>query len=202
MAHELPNLPYSYDALEPYIDAKTMEIHHGKHHAGYVNNLDKALEGHRDLQGKPVEQLLTGLAALPESIREAVRNNGGGHHNHSLFWKIMKKGGGEPKGKLADAIQAAFGGFEQFKENFTQAALSRFGSGWAWLSFGDGKLLVESTANQDSPVASGRTPILGIDVWEHAYYLHYQNRRNEYVEAWWNVVNWEQVTENYLQVAK
>lgn len=202
MAHELPNLPYSYDALEPYIDAKTMEIHHGKHHAGYVNNLNKALEGHRDLQGKPVEQLLTGLAALPESIREAVRNNGGGHHNHSLFWKIMKKGGGEPKGKLADAIQGAFGSFDQFKKDFAQAALRRFGSGWAWLSLADGKLLVESTANQDNPVASGRIPILGIDVWEHAYYLHYQNRRNEYVEAWWNVVNWEQVTENYLQLAK
>ena len=202
MAHELPNLPYSYDALEPYIDAKTMEIHQGKHHAGYVNDLNKALEGHRDLQGKPVEQLLTGLAALPESIREAVRNNGGGHHNHSLFWKIMKKGGGEPKGKLADAIRGAFGSFDQFKEDFAQAALRRFGSGWAWLSLADGKLLVESTANQDNPVASGRIPILGIDVWEHAYYLHYQNRRNEYVEAWWNVVNWEQVTENYLQLAK
>jgi len=202
MAHELPNLPYSYDALEPYIDAKTMEIHQGKHHAGYVNDLNKALEGHRDLQGKPVEQLLTGLAALPESIREAVRNNGGGHHNHSLFWKIMKKGGGEPKGKLADAIQGAFGSFDQFKKDFAQAALRRFGSGWAWLSLADGKLLVESTANQDNPVASGRIPILGIDVWEHAYYLHYQNRRNEYVEAWWNVVNWEQVTENYLQLAK
>jgi len=202
MAHELPNLPYSYDALEPYIDAKTMEIHQGKHHAGYVNDLNKALEGHRDLQGKPVEQLLTGLAALPESIREAVRNNGGGHHNHSLFWKIMKKGGGEPKGKLADAIQGAFGSFDQFKKDFAQAALRRFGSGWAWLSHADGKLLVESTANQDNPVASGRIPILGIDVWEHAYYLHYQNRRDEYLEAWWNVVNWEQVTENYLQLAK
>ena len=202
MAHELPNLPYSYDALEPYIDARTMEIHHGKHHAGYVNNLNKALEGHRDLQGKPVQQLLTGLAALPESIREAVRNNGGGHHNHSLFWKIMKKSGGEPKGKLADAIQGAFGSFDQFKKDFAQAALRRFGSGWAWLSLADGKLIVESTANQDNPVASGRIPILGIDVWEHAYYLHYQNRRNEYVEAWWNVVNWEQVTENYLQLAK
>jgi Fe-Mn family superoxide dismutase len=203
MNHSLPPLPYPFDALEPYIDAKTMEIHHGKHHGGYVTNLNKALEGHPELQKLPVEELLSQIAKVPESIRTAVRNNGGGHLNHSLFWKIMKKGGGgEPSGDLAGAIQKSFGGFADFKAKFTQAATSRFGSGWAWLLVRDGKLAVESTANQDNPVLEGGKAFFGLDVWEHAYYLKYQNRRAEYIEAWWNTINWAQVADNFAQAKK
>ncbi|ARA92031.1 MAG: superoxide dismutase [Bacteroidetes bacterium] len=199
MAHTLPDLPYAYDALEPHVDARTMEIHHTKHHQGYVNKLNAALEGHADLQAKSIEDLLRGIDAVPESIRTAVRNNGGGHANHSLFWTIMSpNGGGTPSGRLAEAIDATFGSFEAFKKTFSDAAGSRFGSGWAWLVVdGDGKLQVYSTANQDSPYMQGHTPILGLDVWEHAYYLHYQNRRPDYIQAWWNVVNWDAVAKNY-----
>jgi Fe-Mn family superoxide dismutase len=199
MAHELPALPYAHNALEPHIDARTMEIHHGKHHQGYVNNLNKALEGQKNLQSKGVEELLQDLEAIPESIRTAVRNNGGGHANHSLFWPCMSpNGGGEPSGELAEAIKAAFGSFASFKEQFSAAAATRFGSGWAWLCLDkSGGLVVMSTPNQDSPLSQGLQPILGLDVWEHAYYLHYQNRRPDYIAAWWNVVNWEQVAKNY-----
>ncbi len=199
MAHTLPDLPYAYDALEPHVDARTMEIHHTKHHQGYVNKLNAALEGHADLQAKSIEDLLRGIDAVPESIRTAVRNNGGGHANHSLFWTIMSpNGGGTPSGRLAEAIDATFGSFEAFKKTFSEAAGNRFGSGWAWLVVdGDGKLQVYSTANQDSPYMQGHTPILGLDVWEHAYYLHYQNRRPDYIQAWWNVVNWDAVAKNY-----
>lgn len=199
MAHELPALPYAHNALEPHIDARTMEIHHGKHHQGYVNNLNAALEGHADLQGKSVEELLKNLNAVPESIRTAVRNNGGGHANHSLFWPCMSpNGGGEPDGDLAAAINSAFGSFAAFKEQFSKAAATRFGSGWAWLCVNSsGGLEITSTPNQDSPLSEGLTPILGLDVWEHAYYLHYQNRRPDYIAAWWNVVNWAQVAKNY-----
>jgi superoxide dismutase, Fe-Mn family len=203
MTHTLPPLPYSFDALEPYIDAKTMEIHHDKHHGGYVTNLNKALEGHPELQKLPVDQLLAQINKVPENIRTAVRNNGGGHMNHSMFWKIMKKGGGgEPRGDLADAIKKAFGTFGDFKTKFSQAATTRFGSGWAWLLFRDGKLVVESTPNQDNPIMDGGKAFFGLDVWEHAYYLKYQNRRAEYIEAWWNVVNWDQVAENFSQARK
>ena len=199
MAHELPALPYAHDALEPHIDARTMEIHHGKHHQAYVNNLNKALEGHADLQGKSIEDLLKNLNAIPESIRTAVRNNGGGHANHSLFWPCMSpNGGGEPSGELGEAINAAFGSLASFKEQFGKAAATRFGSGWAWLcADSSGGLVVTSTPNQDNPLSEGLTPILGLDVWEHAYYLNYQNRRPDYVAAWWNVVNWEQVATNH-----
>lgn len=199
MAHELPALPYAHNALEPHIDARTMEIHHGKHHQGYVNNLNKALEGQTNLQSKSVEELLQNLEAIPESIRTAVRNNGGGHANHSLFWPCMSpNGGGEPSGELAEAIKAAFGSFASFKEQFSTAAATRFGSGWAWLCVEkSGGLVVMSTPNQDSPLSQGLKPILGLDVWEHAYYLHYQNRRPDYIAAWWNVVNWEQVAKNH-----
>jgi Fe-Mn family superoxide dismutase len=198
MAHELPALPYPYDALEPHIDGRTMEIHHGKHHAAYVNNLNKALEPHADLQQKSITELLADLSSVPESIRGAVRNNGGGHFNHSLFWKVMQRGGGgKPSGELADAIDSAFGSFDDFKGKFAQAAATRFGSGWAWLYVKDGKLQLDSTPNQDSPVMDGGKPVLGLDVWEHAYYLNYQNRRPDYVQAWWNVVNWSGVEENY-----
>jgi Fe-Mn family superoxide dismutase len=198
MAHELPALPYAYDALEPHIDARTMEIHHGKHHAAYVNNLNKALEGHADLQQKSITELLGDLNAVPEAIRGAVRNNGGGHFNHSLFWKVMQKGGGgEPTGELSDAIVSAFGSFDDFKAKFANAGATRFGSGWAWLTVSDGRLEVSSTPNQDTPVMDGGKPILGLDVWEHAYYLNYQNRRPDYIQAWWNVVNWRAVAENY-----
>ncbi|MFQ5550470.1 MAG: superoxide dismutase [Gemmatimonadales bacterium] len=194
MAHTLPDLPYAHDALEPHIDKRTMEIHHGKHHQGYVTKLNAALEGHDDQQGKSVEDLIANLAAVPESIRRAVRNNGGGHANHSLFWQVMSPdGGGEPSGALADAIAESFGNFASFRDEFSAAAATRFGSGWAWLVLADGKLAVESTPNQDSPLMNGRTPILGLDVWEHAYYLNYQNRRPDYVAAWWNLVNWEEV---------
>ncbi len=194
MAYDLPKLPYSYDALEPHIDARTMEIHHSKHHAGYVSKLNAALENHRDLQGQTVEDLIKGIDSVPEDIRTAVRNNGGGHANHSLFWTVMGPGaGGEPGGKLGDAIQSTFGDFATFKEQFSNAAATRFGSGWAWLVASGAKLTVESTPNQDSPLMEGRTPILGLDVWEHAYYLKYQNKRPDYIAAWWNVINWDEV---------
>ena len=199
MAHELPDLPYDHDALEPHIDAETMRIHHSKHHQGYVNNLNAALEKHPELADKSLEELLGDLASVPEDIRTAVRNNGGGHANHSLFWPCMAPGsGGTPSGELADAIDSAFGSFDAFVETFSKAAATRFGSGWAWLCVdGDGGLVVTSTANQDNPVSEGLKPILGLDVWEHAYYLNYQNKRPDYVKAWWNVVNWEQVSENF-----
>jgi len=198
MAFELPPLPYSYDALEPHIDKMTMEIHHTKHHNAYVTNLNAALEKHPDFSGKSLEWLVTNLDSLPEDIRTAVRNNGGGHFNHSLFWTFMSPmGGGEPKGALAEAIKAAFGDFASFKTTFSQAAVGRFGSGWAWLGFKGGKLAVLSMPNQDVPMMDGMTPVLGIDVWEHAYYLKYQNRRPDYVAAWWNVVNWEEVAHRF-----
>lgn len=199
MAHQLPELPYDYEALEPHIDAETMRIHHTKHHQGYVNNLNAALEKHPELGEKTVEQLLSDLDSVPQDIRTAVRNNGGGHANHSLFWPCMAPGaGGAPSGELASAIDSAFGSFEAFRETFAAAAATRFGSGWAWLcAGGDGELLVTSTANQDNPVSEGLKPVLGLDVWEHAYYLNYQNRRPDYVKAWWNVVNWEKVGENF-----
>jgi Fe-Mn family superoxide dismutase len=200
MAHELPKLPYAYDALDPHVDARTMEIHHSKHHAAYVGNLNKALEGNGDLQTMTITELLSDLNRVPENIRTAVRNNGGGHFNHSLFWTIMKQGGGgEPTGKLAGAIDSTFGSFANFKEKFSTAAATRFGSGWAWLYAKDGKLVVESTPNQDSPLMNGGKPIMGLDVWEHAYYLKYQNRRPEYVKAWWNTLNWDQISENFLK---
>ncbi len=196
MAHELAPLPYAFDALEPHIDAQTMQIHHGKHHAAYVNNLNAALKDHGDLQSKSAEDLIKDLAVLPESIRTAVRNNGGGHVNHTMFWQIMgPKGGGAPTGKVADAINGAFGSFDAFKEQMNKGGATRFGSGWVWLVDAGGKLVVESTANQDNPMMEGKRPIMGIDVWEHAYYLHYQNRRPDYLAAWWNVVNWDAVAE-------
>lgn len=197
MAYNLPDLPYSADALEPHIDAQTMEIHHGKHHSGYVTKLNAALEG-SGVADQPIEQLCGGLDKVPENIRGAVRNNGGGHANHSLFWSVIgPSAGGAPSGDLAAAIDAELGGFEKFKEDFSNAAATRFGSGWAWLSVDGGKLLVESTPNQDNPYMEGRTPILGIDVWEHAYYLKYQNRRPDYIAAFFNVVNWDAVAERY-----
>jgi len=199
--HKLPELPYSFDALEPHIDARTMEIHHDKHHAAYVSNLNAALEKAPKLQGASLETLVSDLATVPEEIRAAVRNNGGGHFNHSFFWPLMGKGkGGSPVGELAAAIKKELGGFETFQEQFAKAAATRFGSGWAWLSFGkDGKLLVHSTPNQDTPLADGLKPVLGLDVWEHAYYLKYQNRRPDYVKAWWSVVDWEKANENFLK---
>lgn len=199
MPFELPPLPYPEDALEPYIDARTMSIHHDKHHAAYTNNLNAALEGHADLAGKSIEQLLGDLNALPEGIRMAVRNNGGGFANHNLFWEIMgPDGGGEPTGGLAEAINKTFGSFDAFKDQFAKAGATRFGSGWAWLYVdGDGSLAVGSTPNQDTPLMEGNTPILGLDVWEHAYYLNYQNRRLDYIAAWWNVVNWNAVAEKF-----
>lgn len=199
MAHELPPLPYAFDALEPHIDARTMEIHHDKHHAGYVSKLNAALEPHADLQTKSLEDLLRDISNLPEAVRTAVRNNGGGHANHKLFWQVMSPdGAGEPEGGLANAMGTSFGSFDAFKEKFTNAATTRFGSGWAWLVVKDGDLAVYSTPNQNSPVMEGDTPILGLDVWEHAYYLHYQNRRPDYIGAWWNVVNWEEVSRRYV----
>ncbi len=198
-AFSLPALPYAPEALEPHIDKMTMEIHHGKHHAAYVNNLNKALESAPDLAGKSVEELLAhNLVAVPENIRTAVRNNGGGHLNHSMFWQIMAPhAGGAPIGNVAQAITGAFGGFDAFKEKFNQAAATRFGSGWAWLVKTNGKLDIYSTANQDSPVMEGKYPVMGLDVWEHAYYLKYQNRRPEYMAAWWNVVNWAEVEKRF-----
>lgn len=199
MAFELPPLPYSSNALEPYIDQQTMEIHHGKHHQAYVTNLNKALENHPDLQSKSIEELLTSLDSLPDAIRSAVRNNGGGHYNHSMFWQVMgPNGGGAPTGALADAINAAFGSFDEFKAQFKAAGAGRFGSGWAWLLVApDGSVSVSSSPNQDNPISEGKTAILGVDVWEHAYYLKYQNRRPEYLDAWWNVVNWDEVARRY-----
>jgi Fe-Mn family superoxide dismutase len=201
--HQLPQLPYAFDALEPYIDAKTMEIHHDKHHATYVTKLNEALANHAALQGKALEKLISDLDAVPTEIRGAIRNHGGGHFNHSLFWKIMKKGGGgEPKGEVAQTIQSSFGSFAEFKTKFSQAAASVFGSGWAWLTVQNGKLSIVTTPNQDNPLMTkGGIPVLGLDVWEHAYYLRYQNRRPEYIEAWWSVINWAQVAEN-LSAAK
>ncbi len=194
MAHELAPLPYAFDALEPHIDAQTMQIHHGKHHAAYVNNLNAALEKHPELQGKSAEDLIKDLSALPEAIRTAVRNNGGGHVNHTMFWQLMgPKGGGSPTGKVAEAINGAFGSFDAFKEQMNKGGATRFGSGWVWLVDNGGKLVVESTANQDNPMMEGKRPIMGIDVWEHAYYLKYQNRRPDYLAAWWSVVNWDAV---------
>jgi Fe-Mn family superoxide dismutase len=200
--YTLPPLPYDFGALEPHIDAKTMEIHHGKHHQAYVNNLNAALKDHPDHQGKTIEALISDLNALPDAIRAAVRNNGGGHANHSLFWQIMKpSGGGEPTGAIAQAITSELGGFAAFKEAFTKAATTRFGSGWAWLVVGnDGKLGIISTPNQDNPIMDGLKPILGLDVWEHAYYLKYQNRRPDYIAAWWNTVNWDEVNRRYQAV--
>ena len=194
MAFTLPPLPYAFDALEPYIDARTMEIHHDKHHAGYVNNLNAALEKAPELQSRSLDDLLQHLDQVPEAIRTAVRNNAGGHWNHSMFWQIMTpKGGGAPKGKVADAINQAFGSFDAFKTQFADAAGKRFGSGWAWLVNDGGKLSITSTPNQDTPVMEGKHPIMGVDVWEHAYYLKYQNRRPDYIDAWWNVVNWAEI---------
>jgi len=199
---KLPDLPYEKSALEPTIDTRTMGIHHDKHHAGYVNNLNAALEGHADLQKLSLVDLLTGLDSVPEAIRTAVRNNGGGHFNHSMFWQIMSpKGGGAPSGSLAKAIDADFDSFDDFKQQFSKAAATRFGSGWAWLSVDtDNKLVVSSTPNQDNPVMAGNIPLLGLDVWEHAYYLNYQNRRPDYVSSWWDVVNWDYVSSTYKMV--
>ena len=204
MAYTLPPLPYAFDALEPFIDARTMEIHHDKHHAAYVTNVNKALETHADLAALPVETLIAGLDKVPEAIRTVVRNNGGGHANHTMFWETIGKGkGGEPAGHLGEAIRSVFGGFTNFKEEFTKAAMGRFGSGWAWLSVGpQGKLLVESTANQDSPIMHGNKPLLGIDVWEHAYYLLYQNRRADYVNAFYNVIDWDAVGKRFAASGK
>ena len=199
MAHTLPELPYAHDALEPHIDKRTMEIHHGKHHNGYVTKLNKALEGHAGLAEKSIEDLLRGINDVPEEIRTGVRNNGGGHANHSLFWSVMSPdGGGNPEGDLGAAIDSTFGSFDAFKEKFAAAATGRFGSGWAWLGVdGDGNLHVTNSANQDSPYMDGHTPILGLDVWEHAYYLNYQNRRADYVTAFFNVVDWGKVNDLY-----
>ena len=202
MTFSLPNLPYATNALEPHIDAKTMEIHHGKHHAAYVNNLNKALEGKADLESKSIEQLISKISDIPEAIRGAVRNNGGGHWNHAMFWNILSaKGGGKPSGELATAIDNDFGNFDTFKEKFAQAATTRFGSGWAWLVVSNGKLVIGSTPNQDNPLMDvsdlkGK-PVFGLDVWEHAYYLNYQNRRPDYITAFWNVIDWTAVTKNY-----
>ncbi|MHC5110870.1 MAG: superoxide dismutase [Planctomycetota bacterium] len=199
MAHELPALPYAFDALEPHIDAKTMEIHHDKHHAAYVNKLNDALASHADLKDKGLEELLRNLGSLPDSVRGAVNNHGGGHLNHSIFWHNMSPdGGGQPDGALADAINSTFGSFDEFKAKFAAAAGGRFGSGWAWLCVdGNGNLVIQDFPNQDSPLTVGLKPILGLDVWEHAYYLNYQNRRPDYIRAFWNVVNWSDVAERY-----
>ncbi len=200
--HSLPDLPYSFNALEPHIDARTMEIHHDRHHQGYVNKLNAALEKHPNLQEKSIQDLLRGIDSVPQDIRTAVRNNGGGHANHSLFWEIMSPdGGGEAEGDLADAIDDAFGSFGDFREKLTNAASGQFGSGWGWLVVrSGGDLAVYSTPNQDSPYMNGDTPVLGVDVWEHAYYLNYQNKRGDYLKAWWNVVNWPAVAERFSRV--
>jgi len=194
MAHSLPALPYPFDALEPHIDTKTMEIHHGKHHQAYVTNLNAAVDKHPELQSKSVEELLKGINSVPEDVRTAVRNNGGGHANHSMFWQIMgPNAGGAPSGAIADAIDSSFGSFDKFKEEVKKAAVGRFGSGWAWVIDQGGKLVVESSANQDSPLMENKQIVFGVDVWEHAYYLKYQNRRPDYIDAWWNVVNWAEI---------
>jgi len=198
MAFTLPQLPYAYDALEPHIDKETMNIHHTKHHNTYVTNLNNALEGNAELLSKTVEEIVSNLDAVPEAARTAVRNNGGGHANHSLFWEVISpNGGGQPSGDLGSAIDSKFGSYENFKEEFAKAATTRFGSGWAWLVVNNGELEVTSTPNQDSPLMEGKTPILGLDVWEHAYYLNYQNRRPEYINAFFNVINWDEVTKRY-----
>lgn len=198
MSYSLPDLPYAYDALEPHIDARTMEIHHTKHHQAYISKANAALEGHSDLAAKSIEDLMSDLSAVPEDIRTAIRNNGGGHANHSLFWTVMSpSGGGTPSGDLGDDINSTFGSFDAFKDQFANAAATRFGSGWAWLSVDGGKLVVESTPNQDTPLSEGRTPILGLDVWEHAYYLNYQNKRPDYISAFFNVINWDEVAKRY-----
>jgi Fe-Mn family superoxide dismutase len=198
MAFQLPDLQYAYDALEPSIDAKTMEIHYTKHHQAYINNVNKALESHPELANKSVVELMRNLDAVPSDIRQVVINNGGGHLNHCLFWTIMKPGGGgDPSGELAKLIERDFGSLADFRTKFNQAAVSRFGSGWAWLSWDNGKLVVESSANQDTPVSQGRSTILGLDVWEHAYYLKYQNKRADYLAAWWNILNWDAVAARY-----
>lgn len=197
MAYSLPELPYAYDALEPNIDAQTMEIHHTKHHQAYINKVNDAIAG-TELESKSIEDLMKGLSSVPENIRGAVRNNGGGHANHSLFWTILSpNGGGTPSGELGDAINSKFGSFDNFKTEFSNAGATRFGSGWAWLSVDNGSLVVESTPNQDTPLSEGRTPILGLDVWEHAYYLKYQNKRPDYIAAFWNVVNWDEVSKRF-----
>ena len=193
--HELPKLPYEYNALEPHIDEQTMKIHHDKHHQAYIDKLNAAIKG-TDLENKEVNEILKDLNSVPEDIRTAVRNHGGGHSNHSMFWQVMGPGkGGDPSGAIGDAIKEAFSSFDKFKEIFGEAAIARFGSGWAWLIVDDGKIAITSTANQDTPISDGQTPILGLDVWEHAYYLKYQNKRPDYITAWWNVVNWEKVNE-------
>ncbi|GIP23672.1 MULTISPECIES: superoxide dismutase [Paenibacillus] len=204
MAHQLPALPYAANALEPHIDEQTMNIHHDRHHNTYVTNLNAALESAPELQSKSVEELISNLDAVPENIRTAVRNNGGGHANHSLFWEIIgPNGGGNPTGAIASAIDSELGGFDKFKEDFAKAATTRFGSGWAWLVVGkDGKLAVTSTPNQDSPIMEGQTPVLGLDVWEHAYYLKYQNKRPDYIAAFWNVINWNEVNKRYEAAKK
>ena len=200
MAYKLPELPYAYDALEPHIDKETMNIHHTKHHNTYVTKLNEAVAGKQDLESKSVEELVANLDAVPENIRTAVRNNGGGHANHSLFWKLLSpNGGGAPTGELAEAINSKFGSFDQFKEDFAAAAAGRFGSGWAWLVVNNGELEITSTPNQDSPLSEGKTPVLGLDVWEHAYYLNYQNRRPDYIKGFWNVVNWDEVARLYSE---
>ena len=202
MPYTLPPLPYPHNALEPHIDARTMEIHHGKHHQAYITNVNNAIAG-TEFDNLPVEKLIADLSKVPENIRTVVRNNGGGHANHTLFWTVMGPGcGGAPTGDLAAAINAACGSFDQFKEQFAKAGATRFGSGWAWLSFSGGKLVVESTPNQDSPLMEGRTPILGMDVWEHAYYLNYQNRRPDYIAAFWNVINWNEVARRFAEASK
>lgn len=198
MAYQTPDLPYDYSALEPHIDEQTMRIHHDKHHVGYVTKLNAALEGHDDLASKSVEDLVSDLNAVPESIRTAVRNNGGGHANHSLFWTVMSpNGGGEPTGAVGDAIKAKFGSYDAFKDDFAKAAATRFGSGWAWLVVNNGELEITSTPNQDNPLSEGKTPILGLDVWEHAYYLKYQNKRPDYISAFFNVINWDEVNKRF-----
>ncbi|UCE25584.1 MAG: superoxide dismutase [Candidatus Zixiibacteriota bacterium] len=201
MAHTLPKLDYSYDALQPYIDSETMTIHHTKHHQAYVNNLNAALEKYPELQKQSAEELIRNLGRVPEDIFMAVRNNGGGHVNHTFFWEILRKGV-DARGEVVEAVSDKFGGFDNFKAEFSKAAATRFGSGWGWLALNNGELVITSTANQDSPLTSGMTPILGIDVWEHAYYLKYQNRRPEYIEAFFNVINWEKVNSLYLQAKK
>ena len=200
MAHTLPNLPYDAAALEPHIDAQTMQIHHGKHHNAYVTNLNAALEKHPELQSKSAEDLIRNLSTVPEAIRTAVRNNGGGHVNHTMFWEIMGPGkGGAPTGAIAEAINGAFGSFDSFKDQMNKGGAGRFGSGWVWLVDNGGKLAVESTANQDNPIMEGKKAIMGIDVWEHAYYLKYQNRRPDYLAAWWNVINWDEVNKRFAK---
>jgi Fe-Mn family superoxide dismutase len=200
MAYTLPNLPYATNALEPFIDTMTMEIHHGRHHKAYVDNVNKALEGQAALANKPIDQLLRDIKSVPENIRQAVINNGGGHANHSMFWEIMAGGaGGKPSGPLADEINKTFGDFAAFQAQLKQAGVSRFGSGWAWLVFAGGKLSIISTANQDSPLMNGQYPVMGVDVWEHAYYLKYQNKRPDYLDAWWNVVNWNAIAKRFSE---